>query len=37
VARSTFIPHTGSVAPRRAVSQNIAAKIATPSRLSASL
>ncbi len=36
-SRSTFIPHTGSVAPRRAVSQNRAAKMAMPSTLSASL
>ena len=33
-ARSTVIPHTGSVAPRRAVSQNRAAKIASPMTLS---
>ena len=37
LSRSTFIPHTGSVAPRRAVSQNSAAKIARPSMLSNSL
>ncbi len=35
--RSTFMPQTGSVAPRRAVSQNSAAKTARPARLRKSL